>query len=338
MGSLTLVTGASGHLGANLLRRLLADGERVRVLLHRDGDRHTVAGLPVDVAVGDLRDAAAVAAAVAGCARIYHCAAQVSTLNRDHAALFATNVLGTRNILTAARAAGVAKVVVTGSFSATGHSAGIPSDEAVPFNPLERHLPYGHTKAAVEHECLKACAEGLPVVVAVSTAILGPWDFRPSRMGQVLIRFAQGRVRTYAPGGFEFVSASDIAAGHVLAMDRGRPGRKYIFATAFLTFDEIMAMFARVTGQTRRPRCLPHWLVAITAGAAERVLPVVAPRREQLLTSAAVRILRMERRADTRRACEELGFSPGAIEPAVREAYAWFRARGLIAAPTQVRP
>ena len=88
-------------------------------------------------------------------------------------------------------------------------------------------------------------------------------------------------------------SASDIAAGHVLAMDRGQPGRKYIFATAFLTFDEIMAMFARVTGQTRRPRCLPHWLAAITAGAAERVLPVVAPRREQLLTSAAVRILRM---------------------------------------------
>ena len=327
-----LVTGAAGHLGANLVRRLLTEGAPLRVLLRADDDRDTVAGLPVQTVMGDLCDASGMRAAVAGCTEVYHCAAEVSTVNRGHASLFASNVLGTRTVLRAAADAGVRKVVVTGSFSATGHMPGQPSNEDVPFNPLERHLPYGHTKAAVEHECLKACAAGLPVVIAVSTAILGPWDFRPSRMGQVLIRFAQGRLLAYVPGGFEFVAADDIVQGHILAMRHGRPGRKYIFATHYMTFDELIDLFARVTGQTMRPRRLPAWLMTMAAGVAERVLPAVAPRREQLLTTAAIRILSQGRRADTRRAREELGFSPGSIEAAVRSAYAWFLARGLVTA------
>ncbi len=248
-GRMILVTGAGGHLGANLLRRLLADGESVRALLHTARDEPAVAGLSVERMAGDLRDPAVAEAAVAGCRQIYHCAAKVSTTYGDRDEIFACNVMATRNVLRAAAAAGIEKVVVTGSFSAVGHRRDGPSDESVPFNPLDRHLPYGHTKAAVEHECLKACADGLPVVVAVSTAILGPWDFKPSRMGEVLIRFAEGRLRAYVPGGFTFVAARDIVEGHVLAMAQGRPGQKYIFGSEFLSFDEIMALFARVTGR-----------------------------------------------------------------------------------------
>ena len=327
-----LVTGAAGHLGANLVRRLLADGADLRVLLHTEADRRTVQELPVDVVVGDLLDPGSMRRAVQGCSQVYHCAARVSTVNRDHRALFESNVLGTRTLLRAAAAANVGKVVVTGSFSATGHLPGQPSNEDVPFNPLERHLPYGHTKAAVEHECLKAFAEGLPVAVAVSTAILGPWDFRPSRMGQVLMRFARGKLRAYVPGGFEFVSAADIAEGHVLTMAKGRPGQKYVFATEFLTFDQIIDLFARVTGQARRPRRLSPRLMSAAAAAAERILPVVAPQREQLLTSAAIRILRQGRRADTTRARQELGFRPGSVGDAVAEAYDWFRHAGAVPA------
>jgi nucleoside-diphosphate-sugar epimerase len=219
-----LITGAGGHLGANLIRRLLTDGLPLRAMLHTEKDRPSVEGLPVDVVVGDLRDAPFATASVRGCRQIYHCAAKVSTNYRDEGDIFGANVLGTRNILSAARAEGVEKVVVTGSFSAVGIRRDRPSNEEDPFNPLESHLPYGFTKAAVEHECLKAYAEGLPVVVAVSTAIVGPYDFKPSRMGQVLIRFATGRLRAYVPGGFPFVAASDIVQGHILAMQKGRPG------------------------------------------------------------------------------------------------------------------
>jgi len=325
-----LVTGAAGHLGANLVRRLLRDGAGVRVLLRTEAERATVRDLPAQAIVGDVRDADAVWRAVEGCAQIYHCAALVSTVDRDHQALFDCNVLGTRNVLRAALAAGAERVVVSGSFSATGHLPNRPSDESVPFNPLDRHLPYSHTKAAVEHECLKAHADGLAVVVAVSTAILGPWDFMPSRMGRVLLRFAAGELRAYVPGGFEFVSASDIAEGHVLAMARGRPGQKYIFATEFLTFDQIIAMFGRVTGQARHPVRVPPGLMLAAAAVTGRVMSVVAPRREQLLNSAAIRILRMGRRADTTRAREELGFRPGSVEAAVAEAHQWFQASGFM--------
>ena len=327
-----LVTGAGGHLGANLLRRLVANGEQVRALLHTPRDQATIAGLDIERLIGDLRDPAVAAAAVQGCQQVHHCAAKVSTDYRDREDIFACNVLATRHLLQAALAAGVEKVVVTGSFSAVGHRPDGPSDETQPFNPLERHLPYGYTKAAVEHECLKAYAEGLAVVVAVSTAILGPFDFKPSRMGQVLIRFATGRLRAYVPGGFTFVAARDIVEGHLLAMAKGRPGQKYIFGSAFLTFDELMVLFSQVTGQPP-PLCVPPALMTVVAEVAALVMPRLMPSAQQLLTPAAIRILRQNRQADMSKAQRELGFRPTPIVVAVREAYDWFVSQGVITPP-----
>jgi nucleoside-diphosphate-sugar epimerase len=193
-----LVTGGAGHLGANLVRHLLGGGQEVRVLLRPRSDPAALEGLDVESVTGDLRDPTACSVAVRGCQAIYHCAAKVSTVDgnaRHKREIFECNVLGTRNLLRAAMAAGVDRVVVTGSFSAVGHDPNRPSDESVPFNPFERSTPYGFSKAALEHECLKAFAEGLPVIVATSCAILGPNDFKPSRMGQLLVDFANGRLR-----------------------------------------------------------------------------------------------------------------------------------------------
>jgi nucleoside-diphosphate-sugar epimerase len=326
-----LVTGATGHLGANLVRHLVSEGVDVRVLLRPGSDNRSLDGLRVERAFGDLRDQASLTAAVSGCRQVYHCAAVVSTLYRNHDELFATNVLGTRNILAAAREAGVRKVVVSGSFSATGHREDGPTDETEPFNPLERHLPYGQTKAAVEHECLKAAVEGLDVVTAVSCAILGPNDFKPSRMGRVLIKFASHRLLAYIPGGFEFVAANDIVQGHLLAMEKGRPGRKYIFSTEFRTFDDLMALFARVTGQARLPLRLPSSLMAGFTEIGSAIMTLVAPEAPQLLNPAAIRLLRMNRRTSCRRAHDELGYRPTSIEAAVEQAYADFVDRGVLA-------
>ena len=157
--------------------------------------------------------------------------------------IFENNVIGTRNLLRAALDAGVSRVVVSGSLSAVGHDPNRPSDESMPFYPFDKHVPYAHTKAGVEHECLKAFAEGLDVVIATSCAILGPNDFKPSRMGKTLIDFATGKLRAYIPGGFTFVAARDMAGGHILAMDKGRAGQKYIFSTEFLTVDDLMTIF-----------------------------------------------------------------------------------------------
>jgi len=325
-----LVTGGSGHLGANLVRRLLDDGHAVRVLMRPESDNRGLDGLSVERVPGDLRDLPAVRAAVAGCAQVYHCAAKVSTARRGEREIFACNVIGTRNVLQAARESGVSRVVVSGSFSAVGHDPARPSDETVPFYPFGAVLPYSWSKVLVEHECLKAGAEGLDVVVAISCAIIGPNDFKPSRMGRTLADFASGRLRAYVPGGFEFVAARDIVEGHVLAMEKGRAGQRYIFSTEFLTVDQLLGLFETVTGRSRPGLRLPPVLMAGIAEVKTWVMDRVRSTAEPRFTPGAVRFLRMRRRADCGKAKTELGYRPTTIAQAVREAYDCFVRRGVI--------
>jgi nucleoside-diphosphate-sugar epimerase len=320
----TLVTGATGHLGANLVRQLLQEGERVRVLLRPSSDLRAIDGLGVERALGDIRNPVALADAVKGCTRVFHCAAKISITSGAEREIYETNVLGTRNVLAAAAQAGVSRVVVTGSFSAVGHHPDRPSDERDPFDPFAKALPYERSKAAVEHECLKAVADGQEVVIAISCAIIGPNDFKPSRMGRLIQDFARGRVPAYIPGGFEFVAARDIVQGHLLAMERGRPGQRYIFSTEFVAVDTLMAWLEEITGKPRPRLRLPPPLMAAIASIASPLLSTFAPNRPQRLTPGAIHLLRMGRRADCSKARRELGYSPSSVKDAVREAHAWF--------------
>jgi len=331
----TLVTGATGHLGANLVRRLLADGEQVRVMMRSGRDNGALDGLDVERVFADLRDREAVSAAVDGCSRVYHCAAMVSTIEGNAAhkrELFDTNVRGTIHILQAAKHHGVDKVVVSGSLSATGYEPDQVSHEGMPFYPFQRHLPYGFTKHLTEHECLKAHADGLNVVVATSCAILGPHDYEPSRMGRVLIDYAHGSLRAYIPGGFEFVSSRDIAEGHVLAMRHGRSGQKYIISTAYASVDDLMKLFREVTGRPIPRLKLPPLLMATLAEIADKTWYRAFPNLPRRFTPAAVRLLQMRRKADHDKAKQELGYQPTELSLAVREAYEDFVRRGLIIA------
>ncbi len=327
-----LVTGGAGHLGANLLRRLMADGDCDIRALARKGDNNEgiTSAAGVELVYGDLRDVDSLRAACKGIDRVYHVAAQISTVAGKEEELFQNNVIGTKNLLRAAREAGCGRVVVTGSFSATGRNRdGSPADESVPFDPFDHHMPYEVSKQAVELECLRAVAEGQDVVIATSCAILGPHDYLPSRMGMVLRDFANGKLRAYIPGGFEFVAARDICEGHVLAMKKGRTGHKYIISSGFQSMDDIMGIMERVTGR-KRPRRLPASVMAAIAPWTQLVQSTLFPSRTQRLTPGAIRILRLERRADTSKARRELGFVPTPHEDAVREAYDFFVARGDI--------
>ncbi len=331
-----LVTGASGHLGANLVRRLLADGQDVRVILRRESNNAAVDGLDVERVYGDLRDLDFVGRAIKGCATAYHVAAHVSTLEPTPAlerTIWESNVLGTQHVLRAALHHGVERVVVTGSFSAVGYDLDDvqrPGNETMTHYPFGGVLPYGQTKALVELECWKAALEGLDVVVATSCAILGPNDHKPSRMGFTLVDFAHGKVPAYIPGGFDFVAAKDICEGHVLAMRRGRSGQKYVISSQFLAMDDIMDIFEEVTGR-RRPRIkLSPSMMAGVAKVSSFVLDNFAPGVPQRFTPGAVRILRMQRHADISKARAELGYEPTSIRRAVHEAYADFARRGLV--------
>ena len=338
LGGKVLVTGAAGHLGANLVRRLLDDGLDVRVLLRKGSDNRAVDGLEVERVYGDLRDPSSLVPAVRGCRHVFHVAAKVSTLEATpelEREIYECNVLGTRNILRACLDAEVDRVVVTGSFSAVGYDLDDmdrPGREDMPFWPFEEVLPYGRTKALVEHESLKACVEGLDVVIATSCAILGPNDYKPSRMGQTLLDYAHGRLPAYIPGGFDFVAAKDIVEGHVLAMKRGRTGQKYIISTQFLEVDEIMEIFEEVSGRPRPKLRLPAPVMAGVAEVATVVFDRFMPNVPRRFTPAAVRILSKRRHADTSKAQRELGYRPTSIRAAIHEAYADFARRGLVPA------
>lgn len=328
-----LVTGSTGHLGANLVRRLLGDGADIRVLVRPGRDQTALDGLAVERVEGDLRDPEAVSRAVKGCAQVYHCAALVSTIEGNAAHkrdVFDTNVQGTRHILDSAVRHGVDKVVVSGSLSATGYDGARPSHEDMPFYPFDRHLPYGFTKHLVEHHCLQAHANGLNVVVATSCAIVGPHDYAPSRIGRVLIDYAHGKLRAYIPGGFEFVSTRDIAEGHVLAMAKGRSGQKYIISTAYATVDDLLDLFGEVTGKPKPRLRLPPPVMAAIAEVADKTWFRAFPNQPRRFTPAAVRLLSMKRRADHGKARTELGYLPTPLKDAIRDAYDDFVRRGVI--------
>ncbi len=331
-----LVTGASGHLGANLVRQLLDNGNDVRVLLRAGSENSAVDGLKVERVYGDLRDTLAVDEAVRDCQQVFHVAAHVSTLFAGpelREQIFGSNVLGTRNILDAAMRRGVTKVVVTGSLSATGYNRKNPHEpcnETMPFYPYERTMAYETSKAHVEFEVARAAAKGYDVCIATSCAIVGPNDFKPSRMGRLLCSFANGKMLAYVKGGFEFVAARDIVAGHVLAMQKGVRGEKYIISSGYMEFEELMQIFADVTGKPLPRFALPAPLMQ---GLFEVINPVaqrVAPKLAEVLTPGGMKILHLRRRADSSKAQRELGFQPTSIRKAIEEAYEFFVRRGAI--------
>lgn len=338
-----LLTGSSGHLGANLVRRMVELGWDVRVLLRAGSNNQALDGLPVERVHGDVRQPHSLQRAVEGCRTVIHTAAMVSTIHGTEAhrrEIFDTNVLGTRILLREAKAAGVERVVVTGSFSATGYDLDdpqAPASEERPVYPFPRTLPYARSKHLVEHECLRAVAEGQDVVVATSCAIVGPNDYKPSRMGQTLIDFSRGKLLAYVGGGFEFVASRDIAEGHLLALERGRRGQKYTIATEYLTFDDVMDIFEEVTGRPRPKLKLPAPVLGTIAEVTSAFMTTFFPNSTQLITPGAIDILRKQRRADTSKAQSELGFRPSSVRQAIHEAYDDFARRGLVAAGRTLR-
>ncbi len=346
-GSMTapvFVTGAAGHVGANLVHRLLADGVRVRVLLRHEDDNSGLEGLEAERAFGDIRDLDAMRQAVAGCQGVYHVAAKVSTIdgNRAHRReIFECNVLGTRNVLQAAREAEAGRVVVTGSLSAVGYDLddpSAPSDETLQFNPMERTMPYERSKALAELQCWQAAANGQDVVVATSCAVVGGHDYFPSRLGKTMCDYTTGKIRAYVDGGFEFVAAQDLVQGHILCMDRGRSGEKYIFSTEYKTISDMLDLFEDVSGLPRPGRRLPARLMLGLSEVASYYLSRCHPSVNQRFTPGAIRLLELCRHADITKAREELGYQPTSVAGAVAEAYAFHYDRGAITNPQAKLP
>jgi dihydroflavonol-4-reductase len=326
-----LVTGATGFVGAHIARALVDDGVAVRCLVRpagRDGRRiDLLAGLPVEIAPGDLRDVGALRGAVAGRDVVYHCAADYRLYAPDPSAMYAANVTGTENLLAACAAAGVGRVVYTSSVGALGLApGGASADERTPVTLDAMIGPYKRSKYQAERVAEQWAARGLPVVIVNPSTPVGEGDVKPTPTGQMVVDFLQRKFPAYVDTGLNLIDVRDVAAGHLLAAARGRPGERYILGYRNMTLKQILDALARLTGLPSPRVRIPHWVAlgaAYAASAAAR-LTGKPPRA----TPDAVRMSRHRMFFDSGKAVRELGLPQSPIEPALQRAADWFVRHG----------
>jgi dihydroflavonol-4-reductase len=324
-----LVTGGTGFVGANLVRELLADGVAVRVLARAGSDRRALAGLDVTVAEGDLREPASLHAALRGVETLYHVAADYRLWARDPRELYRVNVDGTRALLEAAGAAGVSRVVYTSSVGTLGIPAdGSPGTETTPVGLDDMVGDYKRSKYLAEREAEAAAARGLPVVIVNPSAPVGPWDWKPTPTGKMLVDYLRGRMLAYLDTGLNLVHVRDVARGHVQAAVRGRVGERYILghAAGNLGLREIFVRLASHTGIAPPRLRLPRAGALAIAGVAE--LAARATGREPVVARTAVRMAAKRMFFDPAKAVRELGLPQTPVDQALRDAVDWFWSRG----------
>jgi dihydroflavonol-4-reductase len=329
---LALLTGGTGFVGSAVARALLARGHAVRALVRPGSDRRNLEGLPVELAEGDLTDAASLVRAVAGCRTLIHVAADYRIWVPDPAAMLRANVEGTRAIMRAAQDAGVERIVYCSSVAALGLTPdGTPADETTPVSEATVVGIYKKSKYRAQAAVLEmARAEGLPVVVVNPSTPVGPRDIKPTPTGKMIADAASGHMPAYVSTGLNVVHVEDVAEGHMLALERGRAGEIYILGGEDLRLRALFALVDEAAGraQSRVPLPIaPLWPLAVGMETVAR-LTGAAP----MMTRDHLRMARKTMFFSSAKARAELGYAPRPAREAVRDAVAWFRANGKVAA------
>lgn len=324
-----LVTGATGFLGAHIVRELLRDGAHVRVLARRGSDRRNLAGLDLEIAEGDLLDTASLAAAVKGCDTLFHAAADYRIWTKAPAAMYATNVDGTRNILHAAFDAGVAKTVYTSTVGTLGNSGdGTPGDEATPVAFADMVGHYKKSKFLAEQVALGFAGQGMPLVIVNPSAPVGSLDIKPTPTGRIIVDFLRRRMPAYIDTGLNIVNAVDCARGHILAAHRGLPGEKYVLGGEDLTLKQIFALLADLSGLPAPRIRLPFGPVLCAAYVNEALAAITG--KEPLIPLAGVRMAKKLMFFSSKKAKMSLGYTTTPASQAMEQAITWFRANGYV--------
>ncbi len=333
----TLVTGANGFIGGALVRVLLEAGHRVRAFVRPHSDRRGLEGLAAEIVQGDVRDRAALAAAVKGCGWVFHAAALYQLWARDRLAFYASNVEGTRNLLEAAWEAGVERAVYTSTVGVFPPPRnGRPLTEEVEGTVDQVCGDYKRSKFLAEAEALALARRGLPVVIVNPSAPVGPGDWKPTPTGQMIVDYLNGKMWAYMDTGLNIIAVEDVARGHLLAAERGRPGQRYILGHENMTLRQIFAVLAEVSGIPAPRVKVPRGVVLPLGHVSQWVAEHVTGRPPQIPLDA-VRMAQHFMFFDCRKAREELGLCPGPARDALRRAAHWFAARGYVRAPVAAR-
>ena len=323
-----LVTGATGFIGGNLVRELIRSGYQVRAVVRPESDRRNLDGLDIEIVWGDLRDKSSLSAALEGCEGLFHTAASYTFWAPDPQRIYQTNITGTENILSAALQTGIKKVVYTSSectLRLSGNGSLGNEDTLADSNELPGH--YKRSKCLAERLALKLCREGLPLVVVNPTAPIGPYDIKPTPTGQMIVDFINRRMPAYVNAGLNVVAVEDVARGHILAMEKGRVGERFLLGNRNLTLREIFGILERLT-RIRAPRFrIPLWS-ALAAAYADEFFNGRILKRQPRIPIDAVKAARKFRHFDCSKAVRELGFPQTPVEEGFEKAIRWFGQNG----------
>jgi len=331
---LAFVTGATGFVGSHVAAALAEQGADLRLLVRANSDPKNIQHLKADRVVGELRDPASIEKAMAGCAVVFHVAADYRLWVRDPEQMYRANVEGTRAILEAARKNGVRRVVYTSSVATMGFTAhrsgnGHPADETSPVSLESMIGPYKRSKFMAEEVALEAGRNGMDVVVVNPTTPVGEQDIKPTPTGRIILDFLKRKFPAYVDTGLNLVDVRECARGHVAAFEKGRSGERYILGGENLTLKQILDKLAAITGLPSPSVRVPYF-VALATGVVDEMVTGRMLGREPRATIDAVRMGRKKMFVSSAKAARELGWKTVSVDAALRRAVEWFRTNGYV--------
>jgi dihydroflavonol-4-reductase len=326
------LTGATGFVGAAVLRRLIEAGYGVRALVRPNSDRKNLSGIDCETVVGDLAEPQSLRAALRGCEALFHVAADYRLWVRDREKMHRVNVDGTLELIRLAAAAGATRIVYTSSVATLRlRHDGLPADEASYAEYSDMIGAYKQSKFLAERAVKRSVAEtGAPVVIVNPSAPFGPRDIKPTPTGRMVVEAASGRMPAYVHTGMNVVHVDDVAMGHLLAFEKGTIGESYILGGENWTLKKILQCVAETSGCSAPAICLPHWAVTPMAHIVERFTRMTSAG-EPLITVDGARMARKLMYFSCEKARRELGYGPRPAVEALRDAVEWFDRNGYIA-------
>jgi dihydroflavonol-4-reductase len=325
----TLVTGAAGFLGSHITRQLVARGDEVRVLMRASSTNRAIADLSLEYVTGDLRDPASLDRAMKGVKRVFHVAADYRLWAKRKQDIYDSNVGGTKNLLDAARRAGVQQLIYTSTVATIAVDRPQHPNESTDAKLEEMVGHYKRSKWLAEKEALSAAKSGLPVIIAMPTTPVGPWDWKPTPTGKIILDFLNGQMPGYVETGLNFVGVEECAAGHLLIAEKGKVGERYLLGGENLTLKQMLDALSKITGLPAPKLKIPHGLALGVAYASTIFSRLIG--REPGITIEGVKIARHMMYVDCSRARRELGFKAGPVAAALERAVRWYEANGYIA-------
>jgi len=327
-GPKILVTGAAGFLGSHLTRQLVARGADVRVLLRPSSNNRAIADLPLEYITGDLREAASLDRALAGVQRVFHVAADYRLWSKRSQDIYDSNVAGTKNLLAAAKRAGVEQFVYTSTVATIAVDRPEHPNEFTDAKLEEMVGHYKRSKWLAEKEVLDAAKQDFPAIVAMPTTPVGPWDWKPTPTGKIILDFLNGKMPGYVETGLNFVGVEECAAGHILVAEKGIAGERYLLGAENLTLKCVLDLLADLTGLPAPSLKIPHGLALGVAYAETAFSRLIG--REPQIPIEGVKIAQHMMFVNCSRAVRELGFQAGPVSAAFERAVRWYETNGYI--------